>query len=145
MSLVVDANVALALVLPLPYSAHAEQLWSTWQQRGEVVYAPTLWGYEVTSALRKAIALANLPTAHAERSLETLLALGVELIPPTVDLHRAALRWAERLQQTVAYDAHYLALAEALGCPFWTADQRLSEAAREHAPWVRWIGEASTG
>jgi predicted nucleic acid-binding protein len=141
MSLVVDANVALALVLPLPYSREAEQLWQAWHQRRETVYAPDLWGYEVTSGLRKAIVLSSLSTEYAEHSLEILLDLCVQLIPPTADLHRLALCWAGRLGQTAAYDAHYLALAEALKCAFWTADQRLMRMAQQHGDRIHGIGE----
>ena len=54
--------------------------------------------------------------------------LGVQLVPPTLELDRMALRWADRLGQTVAYDAHYLALAETLGCDFRTVDRRLADA-----------------
>ena len=39
------------------------------------------------------------------------------------------------------YDAHYLALAEALDCEFWTADEKLVRMATPIAGNVRWIGE----
>lgn len=141
MSSVVDANITLALVLPLPYSQQAEQLWRAWHERRMVVYAPDLWGYEVTSGLRKAITLGGLSMEYAERSLETLLDLSVRLVPPTADLHQMALRWADRLGQTTAYDAHYLALAEALKCAFWTADQRLIRVAQQYGDWIHSISE----
>ena len=40
--------------------------------------------------------------------------LGVQLVPPTFELDRLAVRWADRLGQAVACDAHCLALAETL-------------------------------
>jgi predicted nucleic acid-binding protein len=142
MSQVVDANLAVALVLATPYSVQAQALWERWSTEAVQVYAPDLWAYEVTSALRKAMSLTGMPLSEAETYLETLARLGVQLVPPTPELDRLALRWAGRLGQTVAYDAHYLALAEMLGCDFWTADRRLAAAAG--VSWVHWIGQATS-
>lgn len=33
------------------------------------------------------------------------------------------------------------ALAEILGCEFWTADERLVNAAKDKLPWNRWLGD----
>lgn len=140
-SQVVDANLTLALVLQTPYSEQAHTLWGQWSGETTDVFAPDLWAYEVTSALRKAMTLTGMPLPEAEARLDVLARLGVQLVPPTLELDRLALRWAERLRHTVAYDAHYLALADTLGCEFWTADRRLANAAGQEAPWVHWIGE----
>ena len=141
MSEVVDANLAVALVLPTPCSAEAHGLWERWSVEATDVFAPDLWAYEVTSALRKAVSITGMPCWEAEAHLETLVRLGVQLVPPTFELDRLALRWADRLGQAVAYDAHYLALAETLGCDFWTADRRLADSAGIEVPWVHWIGK----
>jgi predicted nucleic acid-binding protein len=141
MSQVVDANLTVALVLSTPYSAQAQALWERWSAEATDVYAPDLWAYEVTSALCKAISLTGMPLSEAEARLETLTRLGVQLVPPTLELNRLALRWAERLGQTVAYDAHYLALAETLGCDFWTADRRLVQSVGTEVSWVHGIDE----
>jgi predicted nucleic acid-binding protein len=141
MSQVVDANLAVALVLPTPYSVQAQALWEHWSVEATDVFAPDLWAYEVTSALRKAVSITGMPSPDAEAHLETVMRLGVQLVPPTLELDRMALRWADRLGQTVACDAHYLALAETLGCDFWTADRRLADAAGTEVPWVHWISK----
>ncbi|HSR30541.1 MAG TPA: type II toxin-antitoxin system VapC family toxin [Anaerolineae bacterium] len=61
---------------------------------------------------------------------------------PPVHLHERALRWADRLGHSKAYDAHYLALAEQEGIELWTADRRLANGAQQAgAHWVHWIGE----
>lgn len=143
MAEVVDANLALALVIATPYSDRAQALWQRWASAQTVVFAPDLWAYEVTSALHKAMVITGMTLAEAETRLETLVQLGIRLVPPTPALDRSALRWAQRLEQTVAYDAHYLALAEVLGCQFWTADRRLAARLTPDARWVHWVGQVN--
>mgnify|MGYP006309980521 CR=1 FL=1 len=140
MSQVVDANLALALVLATPYSDRAQALWERWHSEEAIVFAPDLWVYEVTSALRKAMVVTGMSFSEAENRLETVMHLGVRLVPPTLELSQSALRWAQRLEQTVAYDAHYLALAEFLGCDFWTADSRLAGGPGFDVTWTHWVG-----
>jgi predicted nucleic acid-binding protein len=141
MSQVVDANLTVALVLPTPYSTKAQALWERWSAEAADVFAPDLWAYEITSALRKAMSITSMPLLEAEAHLETLMRLGVQLVPPTLELDRLALQWAEHLGQTVAYDAHYVALAERLGGELWTADRRLADSAGDEVSWVHWIDE----
>lgn len=133
----VDANVALALVLPLPYSPQAQALWEGWRAPGSLIHAPDLWAYEITAALHKAMVTLHLPMPEVETRLQTLFALGVHLVAPSTELHLRALLWVERTGQMVTYAAHYLALAESLNCEFWTADARLAHALQSHYPWVQ--------
>jgi predicted nucleic acid-binding protein len=141
-TIVIDANVALALVVPLPYSDRVMQLVEEWQGQAIRFAVPALWGYEVVSGLRKAVTADVLTEEEAERAIQELWALDIEEVPATVERHRQALTWSERLGQTVAYDAQYMVVAEEIKVPFWTADQPLSKAARAaDADWVHWIGE----
>ena len=48
---------------------------------------------------------------------------------------------ARQLNQNAAYDAHYLALAQSVGCDLWTADERFYRAASPSIENVRWLGE----
>lgn len=141
MKTVVDAHIALALVLPLPYSAAAQILWERWRDQGTTVLAPDLWAYELTSALRKAMVALQRPLADAETRLQTLLALEVQQVPPTSELHLRALLWAERAGQTVTYDGPYLALAELTHSDFWTADQQLAHGLKAQYPWIHTLAE----
>ena len=59
--------------------------------------------------------------------------------PP--NLHVRAVQLASLLKQSAAYDAHYLAVAESIGCELWTADERFYRAASPSIDNVRWIGE----
>lgn len=141
MSVVVDANLIIAIPLPLPYSEPARRVMSAWKESGETIFAPLLWEYEVTSALRRAIVAGLLSLDEATGALQRILILNVQSVPPTPALHQQALKWAERLGQAKAYDGQYLAVARELGAPFWTGDRRLVNAASQIGiQWVHWIG-----
>jgi predicted nucleic acid-binding protein len=142
--IVVDANVCIALIIPLAYSDLAAKQWLLWQTHRFQIYAPLLWEYEVVSALRKAIAAGLISKKETEAALQRLMNLGVECHRPDSDLHRSALQWAEDVNQPVAYDSQYLALAEALEADFWTADKRLVDSLKtKKLTWLHWIGEVS--
>jgi predicted nucleic acid-binding protein len=142
MNIVMDANIALALIVPLPYSSEAAQRVKTWKETDDSILAPALWGYEIVSGLRKALVAQAISPAGAMAGLQMLWALNIEQVMPTPVLHQDALRWAERLGQRVAYDASYLALTESLQGEFWTADQSLIRNTRQMGlAWVHWVGE----
>jgi predicted nucleic acid-binding protein len=139
---VVDANVVLALALPLPYSPQSAALVARLRECGCEICAPALLEYEMASALRRAISMKRMDRATAEATLERLLQLGVALVSPACSLDSLALLWSERLGHSKAYDAQYLALAEQMHCRLWTADRRLAAAVRQHgADWVLVVGE----
>jgi predicted nucleic acid-binding protein len=142
--IVVDANLCIALIIPLAYSDAAAKQWLFWETNRVQMYAPLLWEYEVVSALRKAIIARLISKKQTESAFQRLLVLGVERIMPDVDLHRSALRWAEYVNQPVTYDSQYLALAEALEADFWTANKRLIDSLKNRKlTWLHWIGEVS--
>jgi predicted nucleic acid-binding protein len=144
-SVVVDANLIGALVIPLPYSEAAAQKMSAWKQDREEIFAPTLLEYEVITILRKAVVAKLLSSDGAAEALRMLFDLNIQTISPTPILHQHALRWAGRLEQTKAYDAHYIALAQEMRLDFWTADRHLVNSAHQvGATWVRWIDEEQT-
>jgi len=113
-----------------------------WQNADVTLTAPALLEYELTTTLRKATVAGIITSDEAVQAIEAFADLHIEVIPPTLALHEAALRWSERLHQSAAYDAQYLALAEQLGVTFWTADRRLANGAKQAGvTWVYWIGE----
>ena len=75
-----DANVALALTFITPYSGMAAALMERWQRSLTPLYAPLLWEYEVTSALRKACAAGIMATAEAEGALDDCWRLRIERV-----------------------------------------------------------------
>jgi predicted nucleic acid-binding protein len=139
---VIDANIGLAMVVPLACSARVQALLREWRRRRIQLAVPELWGYEVTSGLRKVVATGFLTDAEAHEALQGLWALDLEEIRATLDRHARALAWAKRLDQSVAYDSQYLVVAEELQAPLWTADRRLAQSAQKSgASWVHWIEE----
>jgi predicted nucleic acid-binding protein len=137
--LVVDSDFGFRSVVPVPQQARYDTLRHDWRRRGFDVIAPTLWRYEVISALTKAVRFRTLRPERARASLILIDSLGVRLIPPDEDQTRRAFEWTLQLGRAAAYDSFYLALAEQLGCEFWMADERLYHAANQ--PWVRWLDE----
>lgn len=141
--IVVDANLCVALIVPLAYSEAAAKQWLSWESDRVSLYAPSLWENEVVSALRKAIVAGLINSNETKSALRRLLILGVEEVSPDIELHHSALQWSERVGQPIAYDGQYLALAEALEADLWTANKRLIDALKNHhLSWLHWIGEA---
>lgn len=136
---VIDANLALKLVLPDPQREHASALVARLMSQGSELVAPALWAYETTSTLCKAVHFGQLTPDEGRRALSQLLGLGVRLVVPDAGQNRQALEWTLRLKRASAYDSYYLALAEALKCDLWTFDRRLLNAV--DLSWVRWAGD----
>lgn len=108
-----------------------------WRRDGKGLVAPSLWMYEIASALCKAEHFQHLTRDEARVALSLAQRLEVRLVLPDTELTDAAVSWTHRLGRASAYDSFYLALAERLGCELWTADQRLAGAAPE--TWLRLI------
>jgi predicted nucleic acid-binding protein len=140
--IIVDANLVVATAVPMLFTNRATQLLNRWKNDQVSLSAPTLFEYEVVTALRKSMVLKMISRPEALYALETILALGIDLVVPDRSLDEEALTFAERIGQSKAYDGHYLALAARENAPFWTADSRLAAAAQQTGlRWVHWVGE----
>ena len=137
---VVDASVAFKWLVEEENSDKATALARLCDDEGTRLATPPLMPFEVTNALHRRVARGELTVEVAAGLMQDLMSLGIT-IHTTPNLHSRALELARRLKQGAAYDAHYLALAESLGCEMWTADQRFFRAASSGADNVRWIGE----
>lgn len=118
--LVVDASVlAVALADDGPFGATARA-----RLRDETLTAPELIDIEVTSALRRHHLAGLLETDRATLAIQDLAALPLQRVP-----HRRLLTRCWELRATItAYDAAYVALAEALDVALLTSDRRLAQA-----------------
>jgi predicted nucleic acid-binding protein len=96
----------------------------------EELNAPTLLDYEVLSSLRGLTRGGLLSAAGAEDLLTDFEDLPVRRWPFADALRRRAFQLRDNLS---AYDAAYVALAEALDCPLVTRDGRLARASGHDA------------
>jgi predicted nucleic acid-binding protein len=134
---VIDASIALRWLLPDPLSNACWALFDRLVQRNDQITVPTLWMYEVVSGLTKAVHLGVVTPDEARQALEQIQLFRADLADADETLSRRAFEWALRLKRVAAFDSYYLALAEALNCPLWTADRRLYNSS--HAAQVGWI------
>jgi predicted nucleic acid-binding protein len=139
----VDASLVLKLVLGEDDSPQAIALWRRWIDEDVTVAAPPLLAYEATSVLRTKVYRGLLAPEIGDEAFREIHLQGIRYLSPE-NLHVRAWELAKRLQRPAAYDTHYLALAEILGCEFWTADKRLSNAVRDELPWIRHLAECQS-
>ncbi len=122
--LVVDANVVAKLYLrDEQYTAKADLLFSRFK-RGEVqLIAPRLITYEVPAAIKRGVARVKAGKEIWQAALSSFESLGLSVVDDSdakYEATRLAINYTCRY-----YDALYLLLAEDLGCPFITADEKL--------------------
>jgi predicted nucleic acid-binding protein len=89
----------------------------------EELHAPTLIDFEVVSSVRGLTLAGHLSAARGEDLLQDFEMLPLRRWPFADPLRRRAFALRNDLS---AYDAAYVTLAEALGCPLVTRDARLA-------------------
>lgn len=116
--IVVDASAILELLLKTPAGERiAERLFGA----GETLHAPHVLDLEVAQVLRRYERTGELEAARGAEALEDLADLPLSRYPHDLLLARI---WELRRNVT-AYDAAYIALAEALEAPLVTRDAAL--------------------
>jgi predicted nucleic acid-binding protein len=116
--IVVDASAVLEVLLNTPASAAVSRRLFA---RGETLHAPHLIDLEVAQVLRRYAADGQLTETRSGEALRDLLDLPLTRYPHDLFLKRI---WELRGNLT-AYDAAYVALAEALPAALITRDARL--------------------
>jgi len=119
--IVIDANVAAALLLDLAFSGAARQAVSG----AERLIAPDLVVHEFTNALWKLVASGKMTESFARQALGGLDMLVSDFVAGQTLAHEA-FRLATELRHP-ACDCFYLALALGRDAPLLTADRRFAE------------------
>ncbi len=123
--IVLDASAVIELLLRTSTGNRVEvRVFS-----GASLYAPHLIDLEVAHVLRRYVMARTLAPARAEDALQDLRDLSMTRYPHDVLLERI---WQLRNNLT-AYDAAYVALAEALDATLLTCDRKLASAAKHRA------------
>jgi len=119
----VDASFVLKLYLPEDDSDKAQQLWSTWLTQ------------DADNVHRKTIS-----AEKGHLAIDAFVSQKIRLLHPPTLVERA---WslAAQFQRPTTYDVYYVALAEILGCEFWTADRRLYNVVNQVLPWVKFLAD----
>ncbi|HZL92331.1 MAG TPA: type II toxin-antitoxin system VapC family toxin [Vicinamibacterales bacterium] len=120
--IVVDASALLELLLR---TSRCDRVAAHALAPEERLHAPYLLDVEVAQALRRLVQLGDLTPARAQEALDDYAALVIDR-----HAHRELLPRIWQLRESIsAYDAAYVALAEALEAPLLTCDAKL---ARSH-------------
>lgn len=117
--IVIDASVAVEVLLRTPLGVRAVP-----QIFHEERHAPYLIDIEFAQALRRMVLIAKLDESLAQLALHSMRTWDIERHVHTPLLPRV---WELR-DSISAYDASYVALAEALGAALLTCDSKLSRA-----------------
>lgn len=124
--IVVDASAILEVLLNTPVAAAVGlRLFA----ENESLHAPHLLDVEVAQVLRRYAAGGHIESARGQQALRDLADFPITRYPHDLFLNRV---WELRHSVT-AYDAVYLALAEALRAPMVTRDRKLKTASGHRA------------
>lgn len=138
--IVIDASVALKWYLPEEdNAAEADLLAVDFFKSKKELLVPTLFDYEIINTLKVAVARNRISEADALAAITRFQLLKIER-HDFLPLQDATFRLALRYQRS-AYDAAYLALAEANNTKLYTGDKRLFNAVNNVFAWVKWIGD----
>lgn len=139
MTVVLDANVAVALSLVDARATAVERKLTEWRNAGEALHAPSLFRFEVANALTRSVVADLIDFADARAAWQRITGMPIAL--HDLENGPAAIEVAQRLQRKSAYDAAYVVLAQELGAILWTFDGPLARNASGVGLPVRLIDE----
>ncbi|GAA1730023.1 type II toxin-antitoxin system VapC family toxin [Aeromicrobium alkaliterrae] len=125
MSFVLDVSSTLPLVYSDESGGDTEKLRRAFAE-GLVAYVPTLWRYELSSALRQGERRGRVTAEQVGEALELLEAFPMKEVETS---SAYSLVGGSRIHDLTAYDTSYLLLAQHLALPLATRDERLRAAA----------------
>jgi len=119
--IVVDASVLIEYVLRTPL---ADSIGTRFVEHDESLHAPHIIDLEVAQVIRRFVAREQIDSERGGLAIQNLTSLRITRYPHNELLPRI---WQLRHNFT-AYDAAYIALAEALDAPLLTRDAALASA-----------------
>ena len=133
--MIIDASVVLRAFFPDEAQAQAQAVVRDHVVGQIALKAPDILPYELANAVWQAERRGRISAGQAGEIIRAMEGLQIEIVP---------LEWGEMLPlarrfDRSAYDASYLFLAEKLGEPMITADERLYHAVRANLDWVQWV------
>lgn len=139
-SAVIDASVAVKLIVEEEHSDRAKELGASAVASGQPLIAPTLLPGEVTNALFQQVRRRGITIVEARVALTRFQELPIQLVYEHA-IAEQALAFAEANGLGAVYDSFYVVLARLQNAELWTDDRRLLREVGLIAPWVRWIGD----
>lgn len=133
----VDASVVVQFVVH-PEDGALRNLWEQWRDEQRRLVAPGLIRYEITNALHRYGVVNPAGRKAFKEALVNALSYPIELHDRDW-LHLSAFDFAARFHLPAAYDSHYLALSDHLGCELWTGDRKLFNSVSPSLSWVRLV------
>ncbi len=134
--IVIDASVLLkAYFRDEQGHAEAQELMKFYARGDYSFSAPSLIIYEILNACSVAHRKGRIQLRLANQVMEEMLSLEIQKMDVT-HLKGRIFGISCQFNQS-AYDASYIALAEAQKCPFITGDARLFRTASKHFPFIK--------
>ncbi|MCI0420742.1 MAG: type II toxin-antitoxin system VapC family toxin [Acidobacteria bacterium] len=140
MIVVLDASVALKWSFTDEEAAsEAVALLDDFVEGRVNLIAPTLFTYEIVSAIHVAINRRRIKESDGISAIRSIMGLEIGL-RAFEDLVDETFRLSRRYSLS-PYDGAYLALASKAQAEFLTGDRRLFNAISKRISWIRWIGD----
>ncbi len=139
-----DASVLAGWVLPDEEDCPgSERLMADVEAKRAALMAPPLLKHELANALSMAVRRRRITPEDAVLAWDAFMGLGILFAEPG-RLGRSILALSS-IPGVTAYDAAYVALAEAYGCTCYTLDRKLVAALRGRTDRVRLVSEYPQG
>ena len=135
-----DASVAVKLVLVEPLAHEARTLIRDASRAHRRLIAPVVLLSEVTNAVYQHERRGMLSRRQADEALALFLALPFEFVSNDA-IYTDAVSHAREHAMRATYDSQYAVLAEQLETDLWTGDAKFVHSLRGTRSRIRWIGD----
>jgi predicted nucleic acid-binding protein len=142
MTVIVDANLLVALVSGDLRREQVLARFEFWIEQGESLHAPELASYEVANSLTRLVVAERFPLAELAAAWDYLLSLPITYHP--LSQGDRVVEISLSLNRQNSYDAAYLALAETLQAELWTMDSPLYRNAKNQGFPIHLLGGESS-